>query len=142
MGAAMQWLHDQLGIISDAAEVATSARQVEENGRLRNCPAAHRRWTALRPSHHSPPLPGACHPAAQGYPSLYAHLRQEGYSDGYWTVGGLTHLLGVARRWVQWQITTGRLPAQQHPLTKHHLIPDDPELIAHLRTQIPTHTLT
>jgi DNA invertase Pin-like site-specific DNA recombinase len=80
--------------------------------------------------------------AAQGYRSFYAQLREEGYIDGYWTVGGLARQLGVARRWVQWQITTGRLPAQQHPLTKHHLIPDNPDLIAHLRMQIPTHTLS
>jgi len=76
--------------------------------------------------------------AAQGYRSLYAQLRQEGYIDGCWTVGGLARLLGVERRWVQWQITTGRIPAQKHPLTEHHLIADDPHLIAQLRARVAT----
>jgi hypothetical protein len=78
--------------------------------------------------------------AAQGYRSLYAQLRRDGYIDGYWTVGGLARLLGVERRWIQWQITRGRLPAQKHPLTKHHLIADDPQLIAQLRARVEAMT--
>jgi hypothetical protein len=77
--------------------------------------------------------------AAQGSPSLYEQLRTHGHVDGYWTVGGLARLLGVGRRWVQWQITAGHLPARQHPLTKHHLIADDPHLIAQLRARLAPH---
>jgi glycerol kinase len=38
-GSAVQWLRDQLGIISGAAEVETLARQVEDNGGLYFVPA-------------------------------------------------------------------------------------------------------
>lgn len=74
-----------------------------------------------------------------GYRSLYEQARRQGQVDGCWTVGGLARLLGVERRWVQWQITAGRIPAHKHPLTQHHLIADDPHLIARLRAQITPH---
>jgi DNA invertase Pin-like site-specific DNA recombinase len=76
---------------------------------------------------------------AHGYRSLYERARRQGQVDGCWTVGGLARLLGVERRWVQWQITAGRIPARKHPLTQHHLIADDPHLITQLRAQITTH---
>jgi hypothetical protein len=30
----------------------------------------------------------------------------------------------------------GRIPAQQDPYTKHHLIPEDPQLLEHLRARV------
>jgi len=76
--------------------------------------------------------------ATQGYRSLYEQARRQGQVDGDWTVGGLARLLGVGRRWIHWQIASGRLPARQHPLTKHDLIADDPSLIAQLRARVVT----
>ncbi len=76
--------------------------------------------------------------ATQGYRSLYEQARRQGQVDGDWTVGGLARLLGVGRRWIHWQIASGRLPARQHPLTKHYLIADDPSLIAQLRARVVT----
>jgi hypothetical protein len=68
-----------------------------------------------------------------GFPSLYERYRRERYTEGCWTVGGLAQALGVDVPWVQQQIAAGRIPARQHPHTKHHLIPDNPELLDVLR---------
>ncbi len=82
----------------------------------------------MRPSALPPPPPAS-----------YEQARRQGQVDGCWTVGDLARLLGVERRWVQWQITAGRIPVRKHPLTNHHLIADDPHLIARLRIQVAAH---
>jgi DNA invertase Pin-like site-specific DNA recombinase len=56
--------------------------------------------------------------------------------EGQWTVLGLAKELVVDRGRIYKLIRRGELPTQRHPQTGNHLIEDDPELIAELRTRL------
>jgi hypothetical protein len=56
--------------------------------------------------------------------------------EGCWTVLGLSRELGVDRGRIYKLIRRGALKTGRHPQTGNHLIEDDPELIAELRTRL------
>jgi hypothetical protein len=45
-------------------------------------------------------------------------------------------LLAVPRKWLYPLISQGILPATQHPLTKHDLVPIDPTLLDHFQVDV------
>jgi hypothetical protein len=51
-------------------------------------------------------------------------------------VWGLARRLGVDRNWLYRRIYRGRLATTRHPLTQHHLIPNDPALVARLAAEV------
>jgi len=55
--------------------------------------------------------------------------------DRQCTLFGLAQELDVRRNWLYVRIWAGKVPATQHPVIGHYLIPDDPELLACLRAQ-------
>jgi DNA invertase Pin-like site-specific DNA recombinase len=74
---------------------------------------------------------------AHGQVSLTEQFRRQDRLDGKWTVWGLARVLGVDRDWLYRRVRQGALQTGRHPVTGHHLIPDDPELIEQLRAQLP-----
>ena len=62
-------------------------------------------------------------------------FRTQAKIEEQWTVYGLAQELGVHRNWLYTRIRNGTLPATRHAVLGHYLIPDDPELLAQLRTQ-------
>jgi DNA invertase Pin-like site-specific DNA recombinase len=56
--------------------------------------------------------------------------------EGRWTVMGLAKELQVDRGHLYKLIRGGALPTERHPQTGNHLIEDDPDLIADLRTRL------
>jgi DNA invertase Pin-like site-specific DNA recombinase len=73
---------------------------------------------------------------ALGQASLTEQYRRQPQIDGQWTVYGLSRHLDVDRDWLYRRIAQGRLPATQHPRTKHYLIPDDPQLLTQLQAEL------
>jgi len=71
-----------------------------------------------------------------GQSSVSKALRSQERLEGRWTVLGLSKELGVDRGRVYKLIRRGDLPTERHPQTGNHLIEDDPELIAELRTRL------
>ena len=71
-----------------------------------------------------------------GTPSLTAQYRCQAQIDGQWTVWGLAQHLGVDRDWLYRRIYKGTLATTRHPMTQHHLIPDDPALLAALTAAV------
>lgn len=71
-----------------------------------------------------------------GEPSLTEQFRRQAKVDGQWTIWGLARRLGVDRDWLYRRIYKGTLPTRRHPTTGHHLIPDDPTLLARLERQV------
>jgi DNA invertase Pin-like site-specific DNA recombinase len=74
---------------------------------------------------------------AQGQPSLTDQFRHQEKLDGNWTVWGLARALDVDRDWLYRSINRGALQSERHPVTGHHLIPDEPALLDRLRAQLP-----
>lgn len=72
-----------------------------------------------------------------GQTSLLTRLRNQETVDGYWTVHGLAHELGVDRNWVYVRIQNGSLPAIRYRQSNYYVLENDPELIATLRSQLP-----
>jgi hypothetical protein len=68
----------------------------------------------------------------QGLLALRTHFRRQAQIDGQWTTAGLAARLGIPRKWLNARIASGSLPAYRHPITGNYLIPDDPDLFAHL----------
>jgi len=77
-----------------------------------------------------------------GQASLTEQFRRREQIEGQWTVWGLSRLLGVTRNWLYDRMAAGTVPATRHPTTGHHLIPNDPALIARLRAAIPARRRT
>lgn len=73
---------------------------------------------------------------AHGRASLTEQFRHQDQLDGKWTVWGLARALGIDRNWLYRRIDRGTLVAERHPVTGHYLIPDDPALLAMLRTEV------
>jgi len=71
-----------------------------------------------------------------GQTSLLTRLRNQKTVDGYWTVHGLAHELGVDRNWVYVRIQNGSLPAIRYRQSNYYVLENDPELIATLRSQL------
>jgi DNA invertase Pin-like site-specific DNA recombinase len=71
-----------------------------------------------------------------GQGSVSKMLKSQEKLEGCWTVLGLARELRVDRGRIYKLIRRGILPTQRHPQTGNHLIKDDPELIAELRTQL------
>ncbi len=71
-----------------------------------------------------------------GTPSLTAQYRCQAQIDGQWTVWGLAQHLGVDRDWLYRRIYKGTLATTRHPMTQHHLIADDPALLAALTAAV------
>ena len=72
---------------------------------------------------------------AHGQTSLGEQFRQQEQLDGKWTIWGLARAAGVDRNWIYRRIVRGVLQSERHPTTGHHLIPDDPDLVASLRAE-------
>jgi hypothetical protein len=72
---------------------------------------------------------------ARGQISLTEQFRTQAKLEEHWTVFGLAQELGVHRNWLYTRIRNGTLPATRHSVVGHYLIPDDPALLAKLRTQ-------
>jgi hypothetical protein len=72
---------------------------------------------------------------AHGQTSLSEQFRQQEQIDGQWTIWGLARAIGVDRTWIYRRIGRGTLQTERHPTTGHHLIPDDPDLVASLRAE-------
>jgi DNA invertase Pin-like site-specific DNA recombinase len=72
---------------------------------------------------------------ARGQVAVTEQFKTEAKLDGQWTVQGLAREVGVHRNWLYARIRAGRLPATRHPVTRHYLIPDDPDLIRELTAQ-------
>jgi len=72
---------------------------------------------------------------ARGQISLTEQFRTQAKIEEQWTVYGLAQELGVHRNWLYTRIRNGTLPATRHAVLGHYRIPDDPELLAPLRTQ-------
>jgi hypothetical protein len=70
-----------------------------------------------------------------GQPSLFEQCRSQDKIGDDWTVAGLARFLGVNRNWLYWRIYRDRLVTRRHPATGHHLITDDPALIAALQAE-------
>ena len=68
-----------------------------------------------------------------GQASLSEQFRQQEQLDGKWTIWGLARAAGVDHNWIYRRIVRGSLQSERHPMTSHHLIPDDPALVASLR---------
>jgi Recombinase zinc beta ribbon domain len=69
--------------------------------------------------------------------SLHRH-RKVSMIDGFWTIPGLTRELGVGQNWLYQQIYQGKLTEpdiQRLPGYRVHLIPNDPVLLARLRSE-------
>lgn len=73
---------------------------------------------------------------AHGIGSLRTTFRQHHEVEGHWPLSGLARHLQIPRKWLYPLIAQGTLPATQHPLTKHYLIPVDPALLHHLQTDV------
>jgi DNA invertase Pin-like site-specific DNA recombinase len=73
---------------------------------------------------------------AHGQTSLSEQFRQQEQLDGKWTVWGLARAVGVDRNWIYRRIVRGTLHSERHPTAGHHLIPDDPALVATLRAEV------
>ncbi|MDQ3496936.1 MAG: recombinase family protein [Actinomycetota bacterium] len=71
-----------------------------------------------------------------GQGSVSKVLKSLGKLEGRWTVLGLSKHLQVDRGRIYKLIRKGVLPTERHPQTGNHLIEDDPELIAGLRTRL------
>jgi DNA invertase Pin-like site-specific DNA recombinase len=71
----------------------------------------------------------------RGQISLTEQFRTQAKLEEQWTVFGLAQELGVHRNWLYTRIRNGTLPATRHAVAGHYLIPDDPALLAQLRTQ-------
>jgi DNA invertase Pin-like site-specific DNA recombinase len=72
---------------------------------------------------------------ARGQISLTEQFKTQAKLDGQWTVFGLAQTLEVHRNWLYTRLRNGTIPATRHPVIGHYLIPDDPTLLATLRTQ-------
>jgi DNA invertase Pin-like site-specific DNA recombinase len=72
---------------------------------------------------------------ARGQGSLTEQFKTQAKIDGHWTVCGLAQALAVHRNWLYARIRRGQIPATRHPVLGHYLVPDDPDLLARLRTQ-------
>lgn len=70
-----------------------------------------------------------------GQPSLFEQCRSQDKIGDDWTVAGLARFLGVNRNWLYWRIYRDRLVTHRHPATGHHLIKDDPAVIAALQAE-------
>jgi DNA invertase Pin-like site-specific DNA recombinase len=78
----------------------------------------------------------------QGWVSNFHRHRQAHKVDGYWTVYGLAQELGVGRKWLYRHIVRGTFGSPDLIRTPHYgtyLIPDDPDLIDRLRSDL-THS--
>jgi DNA invertase Pin-like site-specific DNA recombinase len=73
-----------------------------------------------------------------GQGSVSKALKSREKLEGHWTVLGLSRELQVERGRIYKLIRRGDLPTERHVQTGNHLIEDDPELIAELRTQLAT----
>ena len=71
-----------------------------------------------------------------GERSVLKRLSKEEKIDGFWTVHGLAHELGVGRDWVYNRIASGTLPAAHYRQSHYYIIEDDPHLLARLRALV------
>lgn len=71
-----------------------------------------------------------------GRGSVSKKLRSLEKLEGHWTVLGLSRELGVNRGRIYKLIRESALKTERHSQTGNHLIADDPELIANIRTQL------
>jgi hypothetical protein len=84
--------------------------------------------------------PGTIHKLRKNHgqvSSLHRH-RKVSLIDGYWTIPGLTHELGVGRNWLYQRIAQDKLTepdVERLPGYRVYLIRNDPDLLARLRAE-------
>ena len=71
-----------------------------------------------------------------GETSVLKRLSKQEKIDGFWTVQGLAHELGVSRDWVYNRVTSGTIPVAHYRQSQYYIIEDTPHLLARLRVLV------